>query len=293
MRPQDYIYEKKKQIIGAFCTLYGEEYLDYFSRVFDELIFLYPHINQEDYDYIWKLFYRNEMNYNALPQTLILEMLEASLGSFRPILMKDSGDLKIRKLVICGLDRIDHPNMDIVLLHELKHAFTYHYKLYVHDQMLLGLSEKCGVNIVHKNYFYGKSNVKWNRFSSVNEVLTQKDARLCELELKQQGGIFPVRENAKTAKKPWSDRYISLFQEVPDDGCQMLRDAEMKDTIGIYTDPVNEVFLTKLFQVMTEYKESMAKGDKAMERQLCKRFATVVKEAAKKQKTRIKRLETS
>lgn len=44
---------------------------------------------------------------------------------------------------------------------------------------------------------------------------------------------------------------------------------------------------------MTEYKESMAKGDKAMERQLCKRFATVVKEAAKKQKTRIKRLETS
>ena len=44
---------------------------------------------------------------------------------------------------------------------------------------------------------------------------------------------------------------------------------------------------------MKEYKESMEKGDKVMERQLCKRFATVVKEAAKKQKTRIKRLETS
>ena len=215
MRPQDYIYEKKKQIIGAFCTLYGEEYLDYFSRVFDELIFLYPHINQEDYDYIWKLFYRNEMNYNALPQTLILEMLEASLGSFRPILMKDSGDLKIRKLVICGLDRIDHPNMDIVLLHELKHAFTYHYKLYVHDQELLSLSEKCGVNIVHKNYFYGKSNVKWNRFSSVNEVLTQKDARLCELELMQLGGIFPVRENGKQLRNHGRIvifRYFKKFQ---------------------------------------------------------------------------------
>ncbi len=293
MRPQDYIYKKKKQIIDVFCTLYGEKYRDYFSRTFDELVFLYPHINQEDYDYIWKLFYRNEMNYNALPQTLILEMLEASIGSFRPILMNDGGDLKIRKLIICGLDRIDHPNMDIVLLHELKHALTYHYKLYVHDQELLSLSEKCGVNIVHKNYFYGKQNVKWNRFSPVNEVLTQKDARLCELELMQLGGIFPKCKVVRNDRKPWSDRYIPLFQEVPDDGCQMLREAEMKDTIGIYTDPVNEVFLTKLFQVMTEYKESMAKGDKAMERQLCKRFATVVKEAAKKQKTRIKRLETS
>ena len=126
MRPQDYIYDKKRQIIDVFCTLYGEEYRDYFSQVFDELVFLYPHINREDYDYIWKLFYRNEKNYDALPQTLILEMLEASLGSFRPVLVNDNGKIRVRKLIVCGLDRIDHPNMDIVLLHELKHALTYH-----------------------------------------------------------------------------------------------------------------------------------------------------------------------
>lgn len=282
MKPQDYIYQKKGQIIDAFCTLYGEEYIDYFSHIFDELIFLYPHINQEDYDYIWKLFYQNELNYNALPRTLILEMLEASLGSFRPILMRDGGDLKIRKLIICGLDRIDHPNMDIVLLHELKHALTYHYRLYIHDQELLSLSEKCGVNVVHKNYFYGKQNVKWNRFSPVNEVLTQKDARLCELKLYQQGGIFPRSGNAKTAKKPWSDCYIPLFRNVTSEASQMLRDAEMKETMGIYTDPVNEVFLTKLYQLMNGYKNAVETKDEKREKQLCKQFATVVNQAAKK-----------
>lgn len=281
MRPQDYIYDKKRQIIDVFCTLYGEEYRDYFSRVFDELVFLYPHINQEDYDYIWKLFYRNEMNYNTLPQTLILEMLEASIGSFRPILMKDGGDLKIRKLIICGLDRIDHPNMDIVLLHELKHALTYHYKLYVHDQELLSLSEKCGVNVVHKSYFYGKPNVQWNRFSSINEVLTQKDARLCERKMDRQGGIFP-KDGTVAIRNPWSDSYIPLFQNVSEAGFQMLREAEMKETLGIYSDPINEVVLTKLFQMMGEYKIAEEEKDDTTKKILCRRVSKVVNDVLKK-----------
>ena len=281
MRPQDYIYDKKRQIIDVFCTLYGEEYRDCFSRVFDELVFLYPHINREDYDYIWKLFYRNEKNYDALPQTLILEMLEASLGSFRPVLVNDNGKIRVRKLIVCGLDRIDHPNMDIVLLHELKHALTYHYKLYIHDREMLSLSEKCGVNIVHKNYFYGKQNVKWNRFSSINEVLTQKDARLCERKMDRQGGIFP-KDGTVIARNPWSDSYIPLFQDVSKVGFQMLREAEMKETLGIYSDPVNEVVLTKLFQTMKEYKRAVEKKDDKTTKRLCKRFSNVVNGALKK-----------
>lgn len=225
MKLQDMIRAKKEIIINLFCTLYGQEYYERFSILFDRVIFLFPTLYEED-----KQQYLNELSQNyytsPLSKSDLLERLQDKdcYATFIPMLQKkQEGIYQGTNFIVFSLANQTYlnQNLDTILLHELKHLFTYHVMIFSSS-----IITKVGVSCVEERYINGIPETMSAHFQIINEVLTEFDAEYLTALLHETTEIFPG-EQAKPMIPYWYQDYFPLITSLSRKDQSLLRQIEL------------------------------------------------------------------
>lgn len=225
MKLQDIIRSKKEIIINLFCTLYGQEHYERFSILFDRVIFLFPNLYEED-----KQQYLNELSQNyyisPLPISILLDRLQYKdrCATFIPMLQKkQEGIYQGTNFIVFNLTNQTHPsqNLDTILLHELKHLFTYHAII-----SSSSIITKVGVSYLRECLFDGIAKPVSEYFHTINEVLTEFDAEYLTALLHETTEIFPGEKN-KPIIQYWYQDYFPLITNLSRNDQSLLRQIEL------------------------------------------------------------------
>lgn len=209
MKLQDIIRSKKEIIIALFCKLYGREYYERFSLLFDRVTFLFPNLYEEDRkQYFYELGERKD-NLDSIPKSILLDYLERPehFGGFIPMMRKkQEGIYQVSYFISLDFKQecLMGQNLDVILLHELKHLFTCNISVESNVVMT-----KAGLNWVEE--IYEQCNKNSNEFyHNIAEVFTQLDAEYLAHLLHQTTEIFP-RQQQVPVSRTWYQEYFPFI----------------------------------------------------------------------------------
>ena len=126
MRLQEYIIKNKEKILWAFCNIYGNDLYNKIANRFDQIEFLFPNLQPEDYNKCLDEICYHPNNVESIPQIEVIRKIKDvnECGFFIPLLRKgENNDFTLHYFIIINSNSLDYSyeNLDVVLFHELKH----------------------------------------------------------------------------------------------------------------------------------------------------------------------------
>lgn len=179
-RLQEKVFEQKAIIIDEFVKRYGEDYRYEIESHFNDLILLFPNLQQEDLAFFESSEYHKYNNLMKLPKTILLDKINSTLGFSKNYYYDDMGDTLAKQIVSINVKNIDDEELDHVLLHELRHALVTNYTTELDENDgTLRVLQGCGLSLsIHKitenNVF--DINSDFDLFRNLNEWVTEYDA---------------------------------------------------------------------------------------------------------------------
>lgn len=232
MRLQEYIIKNKEKILCVFCNIYGYDCYGKLANRFDQIEFLFPNLQSEDYNKCLDEICYHPNNVESISETEINRKLKDSdeCGFFIPLLRKgENNDFTLHYFIIINSDSLDnsYENLDVVLFHELKHCLTYRVKI---------VESTPGNNITyHKSGFSIIKNEDTKvtlYYKLANEVLTQYDAENMVRYLHQFTEILPGQQQ-KRIPDIWYQIHYKFLHKYFKNQWENVRMLEMSSNIEV------------------------------------------------------------
>lgn len=245
MRLQEYIIKNKEKILWAFCNIYGNDLYNKIANRFDQIEFLFPNLQPEDYNKCLDEICYHPNNVESIPQIEVIRKIKDvnECGFFIPLLRKgENNDFTLHYFIIINSNSLDYSyeNLDVVLFHELKHCLTYHIQRDKNDIVY----NKSGLSLKINNYSQNYSNVSVY-YTDINEVLTQFDAEQMTKKLHQCTEILP-KQQQKGIPFIWCQNYYELLFEYFQNKWDVVRMLEMTDNIDDILQEKNSKVLNEM-----------------------------------------------
>ena len=246
MKLQECIKTKKKDIIDLFCNMYGECYRQYFSDRFDQITFLFPKLYFEDRDECRRELCNHPNNINPLPGIMLDYKLkdDYNCGFFIPILRQNGNQKTLHYFILIMATPVMTDNLDIILLHELKHALTCNVNIIEHENNHFDCITKVGLNCVVESYIYNRVCDSKYYYLQIGEVLTQLDAEKMADQLHQKTEIFPGQRYVPKIDV-WYSRYFYLFNELSYKDMEIFHELELAVNYDLENSLSNPYFLSE------------------------------------------------
>ena len=232
MRLQEYIIKNKEKILWAFCNIYGNDLYNKIANRFDQIEFLFPNLQPEDYNKCLDEICYHPNNVESIPEIEIIRKLKDSdeCGFFIPLLRKGkNNDFTLHYFIIINSNLLNnsYENLDVVLFHELKHCLTYRVKIVESTSGNNIIYHKSGLSII-KN----EDTRMTLYYKLMNEVLTQYDAENMVEYLHQFTEILPEQKQ-KVIPYIWYQIHYKFLHEYLKNQWENVRILEMSSNIEV------------------------------------------------------------
>lgn len=246
MKLQECIKSKKKDIIDLFCNIYGEYYRKHFSDRFDQITFLFPKLYFEDRDECYRELCNHQNNINPLPKIMLYDKLENNnnCGQFIPMLRQNGNKKTLHYFILIMAQPVMTDNLDVILLHELKHALTCNVNIIEYENNHFDCIVKVGLSCVEELYINNKICTSNSYYLETGEVLTQLDAEKMAYQLHQKTEIFPGQRYVPKTDV-WYSRYFYLFNELNYKDIETLHKLELAPNYDLENSLSNPYFLSE------------------------------------------------
>lgn len=228
---KDIINYKKEEIATLFCSLYGEQFYPFFLEKLNQITFLFPNIYQEDQKQYFYELEKHPDNLHPVHHTILLDYLQNGnyLGEFLPMIRRSPNENYISKNFIIfyvSANTKVKQNLDVILLHELKHYFTYHFAITRYEDYHLIINTKVGLSRVVEWYQYENIIRQMQFFDELNEIFTELDAEILAQKLHETSEIFPS-QRFQRIEKYWFQHYFSIFRCLSSNDYNLLHQIEL------------------------------------------------------------------
>ncbi|MBS7020575.1 MAG: hypothetical protein KH135_01710 [Firmicutes bacterium] len=210
MKTNQMMRQYKELLLSLFCEAYPNVGYDYFSNIFDNIIFLMPYLKEEDMQFLYSSEFQNYNQLERVPKTIILN----KVGAFLPLYYIDKGAIKMQRIVVCNMRAKDDLFNNQLLLHELKHALLYQTVGNCKRDDSIYISEKVGLGMCHISIDINKQrkSIVKNCYSETCEAFTDIDAkRMAQKLIDNQNEIFSGKEYPENLKNGKHGYYFQMF----------------------------------------------------------------------------------